>query len=389
MLATPWYLVCAVYAIPAAVLRRRLDFGRLARLDLVNSTVRAGGSIVFAAAGLGAGSLVLGSLTSSVACLVLALTFVRVPWPRWNAAAVRDLLPYGGPAALACLAWTGFRNGDYAVVGARLGAAQAGFYWRGYQLAVEYQKKISVLMTQMAFPVLARTAGADEMFELRRRIVQLATVALFPMLVLLALLAPAVVPWLFGPAWEPAVVPCQILAAGGAATLVIDAVGSSLMAEGRSRALLGFGVAHFVVYIGAVVAVAGHGLAAVAVTAVVVHTLFVGVAYELLFRHHARPSLVLLWEDVRAACVASLALAVAALPLDWALRHAGAPVPIELLAVLPVATVAYLAALYAWFPAAWNDLAVSIGRVAPGFVTTRLPGPAGRRRALEPASAPE
>ena len=103
---------------------------------------------------------------------------------------IGDLLPYGGPATLASLAWTGFRNGDYAIIGATLGAAQAGFYWRAYQLAVEYQKKISAVMSQMAFPVLARTAGKEEMLALRRRMVQMLTVILFPLLALLVLLAP-------------------------------------------------------------------------------------------------------------------------------------------------------------------------------------------------------
>ena len=86
-------------------------------------------------------------------------------------------------------------------------------------------------MTQIAFPVLARTAGTDELFALRRRMVRLLTVVLFPLLALLVILAPVVVPWLFGPAWEPAVLPTQILAGGGAATIVIDAVGSALMAR--------------------------------------------------------------------------------------------------------------------------------------------------------------
>ena len=96
----------------------------------------------------------------------------------------------------------------------RLGAAQAGFYWRGYQLAVEYQRKISAVMTQMAFPVLARTAGAGRAVRAAPPDGAAAvTVLLFPLLALLVLLAPVVVPWLFGPAWEPAVLPTQILAA--------------------------------------------------------------------------------------------------------------------------------------------------------------------------------
>ena len=68
--------------------------------------------------------------------------------------------------------------------------------------------------------------------------------------------------------------PTQILAGAGAATVVIDAVGTVLMAAGRARALLGYGVAHFVVYVGAVFIASSWGLAAVAAAGVGVHLVF-------------------------------------------------------------------------------------------------------------------
>ena len=156
----------------------------------------------------------------------------------------------GSPPRWRRSAGPGFRNADYAIVGARLGAASAGYYWRAFQLAVEYQKKISVIMSQIAFPVLSRAASVDDMFALRLRMVRILTVAVFPLLAGLVVLAPVVIPWVFGPAWEPAIVPAQILTAAGAATLVIDAVGATLMAAGRAQALLAYGWAHFAVYAG-------------------------------------------------------------------------------------------------------------------------------------------
>jgi lipopolysaccharide exporter len=384
-LATPWFLVCGAYAVPTAVLRRRLDFVRLSWLDLANNVVRAAVSIALAAGGMGAEALVIGNFVGCTACLAAALSPAPVPWPRWNRAAIADLLPYGGPAALACLAWTGFRNGDYAIVGARLGAAQAGFYWRAYQLAVEYQKKIGVLMTQMAFPVLARSASPEEMLALRRRMVRLLTVVLFPMLTLLIVLAPVLVPWLFGAQWRPAVLPTQILAAGGAATLVADAAGSALMAEGRARALLGFGVAHFVVYLGVVLLVASHGIGAVAAGASAVHTLFLVVVYELLFRGREQSGTAQLVADLAPASVASLALAAPAVPLALALEQAGVPVPIELVAVALVGGLAYLAALRLTFPTAARDLAVALQRILPDRVAALVRG--GRPAGGPPAAA--
>src|SRR5919205_874690 len=158
-LTTPWFVLGAIVALPMTLLRRRLAFGRLATLALTQAVVRAATSIALAAGfGLDARALVFGGLAGMAAMVLLALVFAPVPLPRWRGAAVRDLLPYGGPAMLACFSWAGFRNGDYAIIGAKLGAGQAGFYWRGFQLAVDYQNKLSAVMNQVAFPVLSRTA---------------------------------------------------------------------------------------------------------------------------------------------------------------------------------------------------------------------------------------
>jgi lipopolysaccharide exporter len=381
--STSFFLVGALTAPSIAVLRRRLDFRRLSIIDVTNTIVRSTTSIVLAAvAGFDAGALVLGALAGVVAACALALVFAPVPLPRWHRRAVRDLLGYGGPASFACICWAGFRNGDYAIVGARLGAAAAGIYWRAFQLAVEYQRKISVVMTTIAMPVLARTAGADEMFALRRRMVRMLTMIVFPLLVGLVLLAPVVVPWIFGPAWEPAVLPTQLLAGAGAATVVIDAVGTVFMATGRSRALLGFGVAHFVVYIAVVLVASNWGVTGVAIAASGVHLAFVVVAYEMLLHGRPEKPLRLLWADVSAATVSCVAMAAAGLPVELALRSSGAPALAHVVIVGAVSGVAYLVALRLWFGDAWRDLSALMRRVLPvgrmQAVVRRVPALAGR-----------
>jgi O-antigen/teichoic acid export membrane protein len=363
---TPCFLIGALLALPMSVLRRRLDFRRLSMIDITQSVVRTATTIVLAVAfGLDAAALVIGVLAGAAGALVLALAFCPVPLPRWRTAPARDLLSYGGPAALAAVAWTGFRNGDYAIIGARLGSAQAGFYWRGFQLAVEYQRKVSTIMTQISFPVLSRTAGTEEMYALRRRMVQLLTVTLFPLLVCLVILAPSVVPWIFGPTWEPAVVPTQILAGAGAATVVIDAVGSVLMAQGRSRALLGYGVGHFAVYITAVYVGSFHGLTGVSIAAVAVHGVFLVIAYLVLLRGRGERALRFMWEDMGAAVVSCAVLCAAAVPAESLLSRADAPAVVHLVLVGVVAGVAYLAALRLLFAGAWQDLAALVRRVLP------------------------
>jgi O-antigen/teichoic acid export membrane protein len=377
-----WFFLGAITAPPTAILRRRLDFRRLSVLDVTNTIVRSGTSVALAVAGLDAGALVLGNLAGVAAMCVLSLIFAPVPLPRLHRQAARDLLGYGGPASLACICWAGFRNGDYAIVGARLGSASAGLYWRGFQLAVEYQRKISQVMTTVAFPVLARTASAEEMFVLRRRMVRLLTLVIFPLLTGLVVLAPVVVPWIFGPAWTSAVLPTQLLAGAGAATVVIDSVGTVFMATGRSRAILGFGVGHFVVYIAIVLVASRWGVTGVSIAASSVHLVFVVVAYRMLLHGRPEKTLRFLWQDVSAATVACVAMAGVAVPVEMALRTSGAPAVAHLVLVGAAGAAAYLLALRLWFRAAWADLMTLVRRVLPirraQAVARRVPLLAGR-----------
>ena len=282
-LSCPLFVLQAVATVPMAILRRRLDFRRLSIIELSSSAARSSVSLgLVVIAGMGASGMVFGVIAGGVCTAAMALASARTPLPRLRLAAARDLAGYGVPASAAAVAWTGFANGDYAVLAARLGTAAAGMYWRAYSLGIDYQRKASVVMNTLAFPVLARSRDDVDFSALRRRMVRLLTVVLFPLLTGLAITAPYVVPGVFGPAWGEAVVPTQLLAAGGAACLVIDAVGSAMMAAGRARGLLGYGVAHFVVYIGSVVLIAPLGINAVALDAAIVHGLFMVAAYAML-----------------------------------------------------------------------------------------------------------
>lgn len=365
-LACPLFLFQAVATVPMALLRRRLDFRRLSIIELASSAVRSCVSVALVVFfGMGGSGMVLGVLAGGLCLAVIAVASARAPLPYLRLSAARDLAGYGVPASLAAVAWTGFANGDYAVLAAKLGTAAAGMYWRAYTLGVDYQRKASVVMNTLAFPVLARSRDDADFTALRRRMVRLLTVVLFPLLCGLAITAPIVVPGVFGPAWKPAVVATQLLAAGGAACLVIDAVGSAMMAAGRARGLLGYGVAHFVVYIGSVVVIAPLGINAVALDAAIVHSLFVVVAYWLLVRRTDERTLPCLWGDLAPAAVGCLALASLAVPTNVLVRAAGVGSLASFVAIAAAASIGYFTALRLLFPEPWSDLGALVRRVLP------------------------
>ena len=378
-LIAPLCFLSAATMVPTAILQRRLEFKRLSSLSVISTVITAATAIPMALAGLGGAALVLGLLAGQVCTAIIMWVWAKPPAPRFRLQPAKELLGYGGPAAVAAIGWVGFRNCDYAIVGARLGALQAGLYYRAYTVAIEYQKKVTQLVGTLGFPLLARAEGADDRSELRGRMVRLETIIVFPALVLLAVVAPVLIPWFFGARWAPAVVPTQILAVGGAATLVIDAVGAALMATGRGRAIMGYGWSHFLCYGGAVLLVSPLGITAVAVAAAVVHSAFVFVAYVMLLhgRTDRRTDQVLaacreLWHDVVPATVPCLALAAVAVPISIGLSRAQLPAVPYLVIVSLFGIAAYVCALRRFFPDSFRTLVRVIGHLLPNWPLPRV-----------------
>lgn len=365
LLMAPLCLVSGLNVVPAATLGRRMAFRRLSEIEITNTVARVAVCIGLALAGLEGEALVIGVLVGSSAAVVLAWVSAPAPKPGWDGKVARELMDFSLPTSMAAVSWVGFSNVDYAIIGGRLGAVQTGYYFRAYTLAVEYQSKISLVMTQVGFPVLSRTRDAPDLVRFSHQMVRLLTILLFPILVLLAISAPVVVPFLFGPHWEPAVVPVQILALGGAATLVINAVGTVLMATGRARALLGFGVGHFLAYGVTAFLVVPFGITAVAIDAAVVHSLFLLVAYWVMLRDERERFLGRLWGDIAPATVSCLGLAAIALPVSAGLTALGLPSALWLLVLGLVAIPPYLLTLRLLFPEAWRTQRGVLKRVLP------------------------
>jgi O-antigen/teichoic acid export membrane protein len=363
LLIAPVVLLKAAGTVPVAILERRLEFRRLSAVTVLMTMVTVATSVPLAVAGMNGVALVLGVVAGVAVWTAVLWAWTRPPPPRLRRAAARELLSYSGPASLAAVGWVGFRNCDYAIIGGRLGALQAGFYYRAYTVAVEYQKKGSQLMEILGFPLLSRARTVAEQRMLRGRMVRMETLILFPTLMLLAIVAPVLIPWFFGEQWTSATVPTQILAIGGAATLLIDAAGANLMATGRPRALLGYGWGHFAAYATAVVIASPFGIVAVAVAAATVHSAFVLVAYVLLLRDQGTRGAGLLlraskelWEDIQPATVSCAAIAAVAVPLALGLSSAQLP-PLAFMTIVTAASAAtYLMALRLIFPSSLRSL---------------------------------
>jgi lipopolysaccharide exporter len=363
-LGAPYFPLVALAATSAAVLQRRLSFARIALIEVGGVLSGLAVSIALAAAGLDAEALLIGALTGQALATAAMLISAPPPRPRRRRSETAELLRFGLPNAAAAAASVGARNVDYAILAARVPAATVGFYWRGYQLGVELPRRFgSSILGQLALPLYARADDGIHRLQIRARMVQLHTLLMVPPLILLIVLAPVLVPGLFGERWEPAVTPTQLLAGVGIISTALAGMGPLLSAIGRPRALLNWNLGNIVVVGAAVYLAAPHGLTTVCLAVLGVRIIRYFAAYVFLLNRLAGVPIAEAWRDPGPALVAGGAMAAGVCALQ-ALVLAELPPAVEVVAVAVAAAPLYVGALAAVFPGALADLRNGIRRVA-------------------------
>jgi O-antigen/teichoic acid export membrane protein len=360
---SPVCLLAGINAVPSAMLQRQLDFPRLSMIGVAALLTQIAVSVGLALSGAGAGAVVAGALTAQVVSTAGTVLVYRPPLPRLNMSAARRLAGFGGPTALSNLVFTAFQNVDYAVIGARLNPTQLAFYYRAFQYGVDYQRKVSQILVDMAFPVFSRLGSLEEIRSVRARIVRVHVAIIFPLLAGYAALAPTLIPWLLGARWEPVVVPSQYLTVAGAVTTVLTGTGALLAAMKRPGLILGWNIGHLVCYGVMVYLVAPHGIVTVAASVAIFYVLQGLAAHWFLLRGVVGIPMRDLFRELSGASTGCAALVASAATLRALLDHAGAPAIVTLALAGSVGLALYLACLRYWFSGIWADLMLLFRRL--------------------------
>jgi len=384
VMISPVFLLAGIGAVSRSLLWRRLDFRRVSLIEMASLGAGAAAAVALAAgSGLDAPAIVLGALCGSLVTTVLLLIAAPPPPPLWHRGALREVLAFGIPASGAGLTYVAITNSTLAVAAARLSAAQVGIFWRAFQLGVIYQEKISGIMIRLAFPVYSRTKDLDQLRRFHERATRIHAAVLLPLLTLLIIVAPELVPWLFGERWAPAVGPVQILCVAGMIAAVLTGYPQIMLAAGKPRALFVFNVILLALYVAVAWVAAPHGTIALAFGVVGVHVFLLLSVYGVLFRRVLAIPIRRLVTDLLPAVAGSLLLLGVALPAAGLMRGAGTPVFVFLATVGLLGAAVYLTALRSLFPTVWSDLAQLTRRVLP--VPTNTIGVPWVRRTAERA----
>lgn len=235
------FLIRAFGVTQSAVAQRELNFRALATRDLVATIASGALGIAMAVSGYGVWSLVVMTIFGAFinVALLWSLTSWRPRYSEMSITAAKDLLPYSSRMLGFNLFKGVVQNVDRLVIGHLLGPSALGVYTFAYRLLFTPVKALIAATDLYVFPRAARL-GADlpAVRDVYLRLNQAALSAVIPGMVVASLLAPVLIPPVFGQQWEPAARIIPILAIGVVLQAMFSPVGQLMKALGRPGWLL-------------------------------------------------------------------------------------------------------------------------------------------------------
>jgi PST family polysaccharide transporter len=206
------FLFTGIQAVPFGLLQRDMDYRRLALLEAINVLVSAVVTVVTAWYGWGFWALLAGPSAGKICTSTLLCYWKQVPlaWPQWKD--IRKPLEMGRHLAIGRVAAASYNLADGIVIGRTMGEASLGTYRMAMNLASAPAEKISSMIMRTATPLFANVI--DDLSQARRYyliIVELLSLAVMPLMLGLAILAPQAVSLIYSSKWAAASGPLRWL----------------------------------------------------------------------------------------------------------------------------------------------------------------------------------
>ncbi|MGB3533239.1 MAG: MOP flippase family protein [Microcoleaceae cyanobacterium] len=208
------FLLSAFNSVQQAIFRRNLAFKALAARSLVASCAGGIVGVVMAFSGFGVWSLVGQQLTNNIAgILVLWWASDWKPGLKVSQKHFYELFHFGiNILGFNLLNFFNRRSDDF-LIGYFLGPTALGYYTIAYRLLLLMTNLFTNTMAQVALPTFSRLQSQPEkMRQAFYTATQLSSLVAFPAFLGMALLAPELVPFLFGENWLPSIPVMQVLA---------------------------------------------------------------------------------------------------------------------------------------------------------------------------------
>lgn len=217
--------------------QKKMQFKKLAKIDLFSALVGFFVSIIVAMSGGGVYALIMGGFSGAIVNTVLAWLFLADGWKpqfRLHIQEVRRFLKFGIYMIGNNLANTLNSQIDILLVGHFLSAQSVGLYNISKDLSLKVSSIINPIVTQVGFPLMAKAQGDKILLkEIYLKSIRMTASINFPVYVTLGLFAQEVLLLMLGGQWQEAVPLLKIFACWALVRSTANPVGSLVMACGR------------------------------------------------------------------------------------------------------------------------------------------------------------
>lgn len=195
------------------ILNRKLDFKTPTKIHVVCKTVMGVSGIFMAYMGYGVWALVMSNLLSTVISLILYFYFVRwIPKTGWSKESFRYLFGYGSKLLLTFLIDRIYNNITPLFIGKYYSPSQLGVYNRALHYAQMPSQQFTGVIQNVTFPVLSKVQNDNEVLgRSYRKMLKTTAFIVFPLMILLAVLARPLVILLITDKWEACIPYLQVM----------------------------------------------------------------------------------------------------------------------------------------------------------------------------------
>ena len=256
------FFVSSASIVQKALLKKALKFRKLAIIEIAGVVGNAVVSITMAFMGYGVWSLVWGLLLRNV--IVTILLWVMVEWrPKglFDWLSFKELLLFSANVLGLDIISYAISNAPYVIIGRVMGAAAVGAFTVAFNLVTLPIYNFSAIVSKVAFPAFAHMQ--DDFVRFRKGYCKALTyisLATFPLLSGLLIVAPEFIRVLFGTKWDAAILPVQVLCPMALLRSVGTTKGFLFMASGRADIGLKSSFVYFFPFTAAVLLGARFGL---------------------------------------------------------------------------------------------------------------------------------
>lgn len=246
-------------------LKKNLSFKEIAITDIISYSISAIIAFYSAKIGMGAWSLVLMYISNATLNAIIFWSVARwKPSLIFSLSSLKELLSYGGFLLIASVMQEVCNHVQGVVIGRNFSAAHTGLYTQAKKMDEVASMTIPAIFCNVLFPVYSEHQNdKKKLCELLGQNTRLVAFIVFPLMMLLIIIAEPLFNILYGEKWLEAVPYFQILCIGGFFSAVYNLNYYAVAAIGKSKSLFYWGCYKWGVLLLMLIAGASYNMTAV------------------------------------------------------------------------------------------------------------------------------